>query len=172
MIEKLLAAGALQGAAAAVPQRRHEAVERERSGGAGVPEDRSRRAAWRSATTTTTAAIDVLIGNNGGAPVLLKNNAGEGNHWVGIKLQGTACNRDAIGATITWSVGGKTRSRLKVERRQLPLVARPARGARPRHRRQGGLGRDQVAAAERPRRAPHRHPRDRYVTVVEGKGWS
>ena len=57
--------------------------------------------------------VDVLIGNNGGAPVLLKNNAGEGNHWVGIKLQGTACNRDAIGATITWSVNGKTRSRLK-----------------------------------------------------------
>jgi enediyne biosynthesis protein E4 len=57
--------------------------------------------------------IDVLIGNNGGAPVLLKNNAGEGNHWVGLLLQGTNCNRDAIGATITWSVNGKTRSRYK-----------------------------------------------------------
>ena len=57
--------------------------------------------------------IDVLIGNNGGAPVLLKNNAGEGNHWVGVLLQGTACNRDAIGATITWSANGKTRSRYK-----------------------------------------------------------
>src|SRR6476619_4574459 len=31
--------------------------------------------------------LDVLIGNNGGAPVLLKNNAGEGNHWVGVRLQ-------------------------------------------------------------------------------------
>ncbi len=57
--------------------------------------------------------IDVLIGNNGGAPVLLKNNAGEGNHWVGVRLQGTTCNRDAIGATITWSVNGKVRSRYK-----------------------------------------------------------
>jgi predicted NUDIX family NTP pyrophosphohydrolase len=57
--------------------------------------------------------IDVLIGNNGGAPVLLKNNAGDGNHWLGLKLQGTTCNRDAIGATLTWSAGGKKRSRYK-----------------------------------------------------------
>jgi hypothetical protein len=57
--------------------------------------------------------VDLLIGNNGGAPVLLKNNAGEGHHWVGLTLQGTSCNRDAVGARITWSVGGKTRSRLK-----------------------------------------------------------
>src|SRR3954468_12098772 len=58
--------------------------------------------------------IDVLIGNNGGAPVLLKNNAGAGHHWLGIKLQGTACNRDAIGATITWGYGDARRSRFKV----------------------------------------------------------
>jgi hypothetical protein len=57
--------------------------------------------------------LDVLIGNNGGPPVLLRNNAGEGNHWLGIKLQGTKCNRDAIGARITWSAGGVTRTRLK-----------------------------------------------------------
>ncbi len=57
--------------------------------------------------------IDVLIGNNGGAPVLLKNNAGEGNHWLGVRLQGTACNRDAVGATLTWSAGGKQRTRYK-----------------------------------------------------------
>jgi hypothetical protein len=58
--------------------------------------------------------IDVLVGNNGGAPVLLKNNAGAGHHWLGIKLQGTACNRDGIGATITWSYGDVRRSRFKV----------------------------------------------------------
>jgi hypothetical protein len=54
----------------------------------------------------------VLIGNNGGAPVLLRNNAGAGHHWLGL-LQGTGCDRDAVGATIAWSAGGKTRSRLK-----------------------------------------------------------
>ncbi len=57
--------------------------------------------------------IGVLVGNNGGAPLLLRNNAGDGNHWLGVKLQGTSCNRDAVGATITWSVGGKTRTRFK-----------------------------------------------------------
>ncbi len=57
--------------------------------------------------------VDVLIANNGDPPVLLKNNAGAGNHWVGLKLQGTRANRDAIGARITWSAGGVKRSRLK-----------------------------------------------------------
>jgi enediyne biosynthesis protein E4 len=57
--------------------------------------------------------IDVLVGNNGGPPVLLKNHAGDGNHWLGVKLQGTGCNRDAIGAKITWSYGDVLRSRLK-----------------------------------------------------------
>ncbi len=57
--------------------------------------------------------IDVLIGNNGGAPVLLRNNAGQGSHWLGLKLNGTTCNRDAIGAKLTWSAGGITRSRMK-----------------------------------------------------------
>ncbi|MDQ6676037.1 MAG: CRTAC1 family protein [Acidobacteriota bacterium] len=57
--------------------------------------------------------IDVLIGNNGGPPVLLKNCAGPQNHWVGLKLRGVTCNRDAIGARIRWSAGGVTRSRLK-----------------------------------------------------------
>jgi enediyne biosynthesis protein E4 len=44
---------------------------------------------------------------------LLKNNAGEGNHWLGVRLQGTGCNRDAIGATLTWSAGGVTRKKFK-----------------------------------------------------------
>lgn len=57
--------------------------------------------------------LDIVVGNNGGAPVLLKNNAGQGNHWLGVKLVGTRCNRDAIGARITWSAAGITRSRLK-----------------------------------------------------------
>ena len=62
---------------------------------------------------TNDGRIDVLIGNNGGAPVLLKNNAGEGHHWIGVRLQGTSCNRDAIGATITWSFGDVIRRRYK-----------------------------------------------------------
>jgi len=56
---------------------------------------------------------DVLIATNGGAPLLLRNNAGRENHWLGLKLEGTKCCRDATGARITWSAGGVTRSRLK-----------------------------------------------------------
>jgi hypothetical protein len=58
-------------------------------------------------------AIDVLIGVNGSAPLLLKNQAAKGNNWVGLKLEGSQANRDAIGAKIFWTAGGKKRSRLK-----------------------------------------------------------
>ena len=58
-------------------------------------------------------ALDILIGNNGGAPVLLRNQAAHGNHWLGIKLEGVTCNRDAIGTKLIWKVGGKTFRRLK-----------------------------------------------------------
>jgi hypothetical protein len=57
--------------------------------------------------------VDVLISNNGEAPLLLKNDAGRDAHWVGLKLQGVNCTRDAIGARITWSYGDVKRSRLK-----------------------------------------------------------
>jgi hypothetical protein len=58
-------------------------------------------------------ALDVIIGINGGPPVLLKNNAAVGNNWLGLKLEGVTCNRDAIGARIVWKAGGKLRARLK-----------------------------------------------------------
>ncbi len=58
-------------------------------------------------------AVDVLISNNGGAPLLLRNRVGARNNWLGVRLVGKACNRDAVGARVTWSFGGVTRSRLK-----------------------------------------------------------
>ena len=58
--------------------------------------------------------IDVLVANNGRAPVLLRNRAGADHHWVGLHLEGRACNRDAVGARLRWSVGGSVRQRLKV----------------------------------------------------------
>ena len=57
--------------------------------------------------------VDVLVSNNGDAPILLRNRAGADHHWLGLKLQGVDCNRDAVGARITWSAGGVKRSRLK-----------------------------------------------------------
>jgi hypothetical protein len=114
--------------------------------------------------------IDALIGNNGGASVLLKNNAGTGNHWLGVRLQGTACNRDAVGATITWSVNGVTRSRFKSNGGSY-LSSHDMREVL-------GLGTatnvDWVEIKwPQPSGRVERFtdvPVDRYVTIVEGKG--
>ncbi|HEV2492005.1 MAG TPA: CRTAC1 family protein [Terriglobia bacterium] len=59
-------------------------------------------------------ALDVLIGINGGAPLLLKNQAAAKNNWLGVRLVGRDCNRDAVGARIKWSSGSVVRSRYKV----------------------------------------------------------
>jgi len=59
-------------------------------------------------------AVDVLIAVNNGAPVLLKNLAAKGNHWLGLRLIGEKANPDAIGAVITWQAGDLKRRRLKI----------------------------------------------------------
>ena len=72
-------------------------------------------------------ALDVIIGVNGGPPVLLKNNAAKGNNWLGLKLEGVTCNRDAIGARIIWKAGGKTENATEEQRRKLSFIARSSR---------------------------------------------
>lgn len=57
--------------------------------------------------------LDVLIINNGEAPVLLKNEGGNQNNWVGLNLVATKSNPMAVGAIITWEVGGVKYRRLK-----------------------------------------------------------
>ena len=57
--------------------------------------------------------LDVLISNNGEAPVLLRNEGGNRNNWVGLQLVATKSNPAAVGAIITWQAGGVTRRRLK-----------------------------------------------------------
>jgi hypothetical protein len=114
--------------------------------------------------------VDVLIGNNGGPPLLLRNNAGERNHWLGVRLEGGKCNRDAVGARLTWSAGGVTRSRVKNGGGNY-LSAHDPREV---------LG---TGSAERidwleiswpqPSGRTERFkglPPDRYLTIVEGKG--
>ncbi len=59
-------------------------------------------------------AIDVLISVNSGAPLLLRNNLGAQNHWLGIKLAGKKSNPDAVGARITYQAQDLRRSRMKV----------------------------------------------------------
>lgn len=50
---------------------------------------------------------DVVFTTLNGPPLLLRNNSGRGNDWIGFELRGTASNRDAIGAKITVFSGGR-----------------------------------------------------------------
>jgi len=59
-------------------------------------------------------AVDVLVAVNNDEPVLLKNVAAQGNHWLGVKLVGKKANPDAIGARINWQAGDFKRTRLKI----------------------------------------------------------
>lgn len=59
-------------------------------------------------------AVDVLISNNNEGPVLLKNNIGSLNHWLGVKLVGKKANVDAVGARITYQAADLKRRRMKV----------------------------------------------------------
>jgi hypothetical protein len=56
-------------------------------------------------------SIDVLVAVNDGPPVLLRNNAGRQNHWLGVRLIGRKANVDAIGAKITYRSGNFQRER-------------------------------------------------------------
>jgi hypothetical protein len=44
--------------------------------------------------------LDVLISTNNGPAVLLRNDGGNRNHWLSVRLAGTKSNRDGIGAVV------------------------------------------------------------------------
>jgi hypothetical protein len=58
--------------------------------------------------------IDALMVPNEGPPVVLRNNIGKRNHWLGIRLIGKTCNPDAVGAILTWQAGDLKRSAMKI----------------------------------------------------------
>jgi enediyne biosynthesis protein E4 len=125
---------------------------------------------WPVGDYDNDGAVDVLVANNGAAPLLLRNRAAAGNHWLGLLLQGRGCNRDAVGARITWSAGGKKHARLKTGGGSY-LAAHDPRMV---------LGLGKAAKVDfveiqwpQPSGRVERLtdvPVDRYVTVVEGKG--
>jgi hypothetical protein len=57
---------------------------------------------------------DLLLMNAGEAPVLLRNEGGNQNSWLGINLAGTKSNRDGVGARITVTMGGKSKTRQRM----------------------------------------------------------
>jgi enediyne biosynthesis protein E4 len=115
-------------------------------------------------------AVDVLVSMNDSAPILLRNDAGVKNHWLGLNLVGTKSNRDAIGARITYKAGDLQRSRMKVGGGSYLSSHDP--------RMVLGLGqRTKMNWIEvkwpGPATAVERFtdlPLDRYITLVEGKG--
>ncbi len=115
-------------------------------------------------------ALAVLISVNDGAPVLLKNNAAKGNHWVGLHLVGQKSNPDGIGARVTYQAADLNRSRMKVGGGSFLSSHDP--------RMVLGLGqRTRLDWLEvrwpQPGGAVDRFtdlPIDRYVTIVEGTG--
>jgi hypothetical protein len=110
------------------------------------------------------------VGNNGGPALLLRNRAATGQHWVGLRLEGVTCNRDAIGARLTWSVAGVKRSRLKSAGGSYLSSHDPREviglGAATRLE---GLEIQWPAPSTRRERIDS-VPIDRYLRIVEGKG--
>jgi hypothetical protein len=51
--------------------------------------------------------VDIALTRLNDTPVLLHNNVGRERNWIGIELQGTTSNRDAIGAKLTLTAGGR-----------------------------------------------------------------
>jgi hypothetical protein len=115
-------------------------------------------------------AIDVLVSVNNGAPVLLKNTAAQGNHWLGVRLVGKHSNPDGIGARINWQAGDLKRTRLKVGGGSYLSAHDP--------REVLGIGnRTKIDKLEIRWPQPSGRietftdvPVDRYITIVEGSG--
>lgn len=51
--------------------------------------------------------LDVAVNNQNDSPTLLRNNGGNKNHWLSVRLVGTLSNRDGIGARIAILAGGR-----------------------------------------------------------------
>lgn len=54
---------------------------------------------------------DLLLLNAGEPPLLLRNDRGNANHWLGVKLVGKKSNRDGVGARVTINVKSGQRTR-------------------------------------------------------------
>jgi hypothetical protein len=114
--------------------------------------------------------VDVLIVNNDEAPLLLRNNMGRLNNWLGVHLVGRKCNIDAVGARVSYQAGDLKRSRVKVGGGSFLSSHDP--------RIVLGIGRrEKIDSLEvkwpQPSGAVERFtnlPINRYITLVEGAG--
>jgi len=115
-------------------------------------------------------SVDVLAAVGDGAPILVRNNAGRQNHWLGVRLIGRKSNIDAVGAKLTYRSGDFQRDRYKFGGGGYLSAHDP--------RLVLGLGqRTKIDWLEvkwpRPGGGTERFidlPIDRYITIVEGEG--
>jgi hypothetical protein len=115
-------------------------------------------------------SVDVLVAVGDSAPILLRNNAGRENHWLGVRLVGRKSNIDAVGAKVTYRSGDFQRDCYKFGGGGY-LAAHDPRLVL-------GLGqRTKVDWLDvkwpQPGGATERFtnlPLDRYITIVEGEG--
>jgi enediyne biosynthesis protein E4 len=114
--------------------------------------------------------LDVLIINNGEAPILLRNEGGNRNNWLGLQLVSTKSNPAAVGAMITWEAGGVKRSRLKTtggsylsshDPREILGIGQAAK-----------IDSVQIKWPSGQVDKLTELPINKYVRVTEGKGWS
>lgn len=115
-------------------------------------------------------ALDVLVAINNDVPLLLRNTAAQGNHWLGLRLIGEQSNPDAIGARIIWHSGDFKRTRLKTgggsylaahDPREVLGIGRRTKIDRLEIRWPQPSGKVEVFTEL---------PIDRYITIVEGHG--
>ena len=112
--------------------------------------------------------LDVLLTNNHGPARLLRNDGGNRNSWITVRVAGTKANRSGIGAAVTVrSAQGAQRQLVRsgssyCSQSDLALTF--------------GLGRDTTASIEvewpggRKETVPN-VPARTFVKVVEGRGW-
>jgi len=55
--------------------------------------------------------VDIVVANLKGMPTVLRNEGGNAEHWLCVRLVGTHCARDAIGARVTVVAGELTQIR-------------------------------------------------------------
>ena len=56
---------------------------------------------------------DILLLGVGEPPRLLRNDGGNRNHWLGVRLEGTRGNRDGVGALVRVTAEGKERVQVR-----------------------------------------------------------
>lgn len=114
--------------------------------------------------------LDVLLTNNHGPARLLRNDGGNRNNWVTVRLAGTKSNRSGIGAVVTVrSAQGTQRQMVRsgssyCSQSDLALTF--------------GLGRDttveaiEVAWPGGAKETVTKVPAKTFVKIVEGRGWA